>query len=140
QDDARKDIGLGLGAADEDGTRGRDQGEGKTQHETDAGGAAARLTALARRAGSILRRRVRLRHDRRGIGDLRLVLSAPAGQSAQDSRRLAARTSSTARFHRRGPFTKRLFGIGGRRPPGPSFFFFSLDFPRRVAPPPLTPF
>src|SRR5262249_58859997 len=141
QDDARKDIGLGLGAADEDGTRGRDQGEGKTQHETDAGGAAARLTALARRAGSILRRRVRLRHDRRGIGDLRLVLSAPAGGSAQGSRRLAAEQQvppprPSARFSKfviqRGTFEYEL-----RKPKGTSNSMilvplFDLKFLRRT--------
>src|SRR5262249_56063112 len=83
--DERERVGLALGAADEGGEHGCDQREGEGQHESDAGDAAAWPPAVNRRTGVILRRE-RLRHDRRGIGSIRLVLSAPAHDATQTLR------------------------------------------------------
>src|SRR4029077_11945777 len=64
----------------------------------------------------------------RGIGDLRLVLSAPAGQPAQDSRR---QVPASGKFHRpelppAWPFTTRALWNRRATPTGPIFLNFLL--------------
>ena len=87
----REDVGLGPGAADQQQrARGTDEHERDEQHETDTAAAAARPAPIDRRAGSVLGRLL-LRHDPRGIGIVRLVLSAPAGESPQGARSIGPR-------------------------------------------------
>jgi hypothetical protein len=104
--DERNDVGFGLGACDQDSARCGDQHECQEQHESDTAGAAARPDALDRRA-SLICGRLRLRHDRRGIGAIRLVLSAPAAESTQGFR------PSRLGGNRRLPHAKRFeSGLG----------------------------
>src|SRR5262249_20715351 len=82
--------------------RGADEYERDEQDETDTAAAAARPAAINRRAGIVVGQ-VLLRHDRRGIGLIRVALSAPAGESPQGARTLAPRVPTPASASRVRP-------------------------------------